>query len=210
MNKIISIDEIRRIVEDEGLLSLGLVSKEYMLRWIHPKDITGLNAEEIKRANRSRYWSAWFPSIGYAHEFNDDYVGPDDIVFDYLREVVTQRYALREEYEDVELISPSVYLEALMYMALNYESHVNFTDVDRSKASYSDLQRCVSIFEDAIIKASAPYIKLDLRDVAYFFFCYQYVSPELSRYEELQRFLSNNENIEALDRLSVEAESKAK
>ena len=198
----LSVNEMRAVLDDGLKLALGFAHKEHALKWVHPKNVTGLDIQELVKINRARHYWRWFEDldgVNYKEILNENYEGDDDVIFHYMEEVVSQRRSLVKKFPETELISGVTHLEAMIYMALEMESHLNFTEVDRYNLSYDEILRCLELFEAAFEKASYVHIKEHLVQTMDFFFCYAYLSPELDKLDNFKRFLADRNNVARME-----------
>lgn len=86
-----------RAMRDDPQYGLGWADETYLLPWVYPGNITGIDAEKVVKVNRARHYNfANFPDVdsNEAANYDHDYEGDDDAVRAYLWTAVSQRRAL--------------------------------------------------------------------------------------------------------------------
>ena len=82
MNKILSLNKIKDILEGEDSILLAVQDRKNILKWVHPENITGIDTPKVKRINRIRFYLN--PNEDNLI-FNDNYENDDDLIIRYMK-----------------------------------------------------------------------------------------------------------------------------
>ena len=176
--------------------------------------VTGIDKEKVIAFNRVNNYPDYFQSLFQSQLENqsvtkqqDELDIDDEIITEYLQECISQRNIHQDklsdqnELNDQKIVSTVQHIEALCYLALEYETKPNFCEIDRHALSLEQLHIALDVLTKAIASTKQKHVKESLIDFAYFSFCYKYVSPELPTLPNIQQFLADPENTAKLDAL---------
>ncbi len=223
-----SFAEINAMLDDPAY-GLGWVDEAYLLPWVYPGNITGMDVENVVKVNRARFYNfANLPNVdsSVAVNYDDDYEGDDDVVRTYLWTAVMQRRALATKRHEVIQISSARQLAALLYMMTHWESGITLGSIDRTDMTVSDMQECLDLFVAAFHETAHCHIKVSLLAAMEFFFDTEFAwdikqVPELQKFLDAARFSETMTQLERifkseclelfeyLERERVKAEKKA-
>lgn len=207
----INLEEIENIIYGESPTLLFLKNEMNILKWIHPKDIYGIDKELAIRTNRILYY-------GYENSLNIDtnrdrrgydkngnaVYHNDEIAIAYMNEVISQREYLKQlpVYYEVELIKVSQHLEGMLYMCLTYETPISDTIFNQKLLTEDEAEICFIMFKNAINHIQMKHIKEELEFQIYEFFKreYSYISYQ-DDFPGLARYMSKKENLDKIDRI---------
>lgn len=214
MNIQIDISEIRQLLDDVEKISLAYTDPAHIFQWYCPSMVTGIDKEKVIAFNRVNNYPDYFQSLFQPQLENhpvtkqhDELDIDDQIIAEYLQECISQRnihqnkLSDKDKLSDQKIISPVQHIEALCYLALEFETKPNFSEIDRHALSLEQLHIALDVLTKAITSTKQKHVKESLIDFAYFLFCYKYVSPELSSLPNIQQFLETPENTAKLDAL---------
>lgn len=195
MNKSLHIREIRSLLEDGSKLALAHVDNEFMFEWVHPKDIQGMNNARLALANSNSCVQSVKTNDCEQDECDDS------IIVEYMLECTSQRKSLDGMLKASEFISPLQHLEALLFMAVEFETQISYTDVNREDMCFNDFEKALVMIETVLLDVNSEHVRNYLVDFTFYFFCYSYVSPELYSLPELNTFMMLDSKAERLDKL---------
>lgn len=202
MKNSVTIIKIRSLLESGEDIALAHVDKELMFIWFHPEDILGMNKKKILSKNRKLFFPKLNTNVDSQKVVLNVYEESDDeVIIEYLQECISQRTSLALVLCEHETVLPLQHLGALLYMLVEFETQINFTDLDREAMTVDDYDMALKMIETIVSNESREHIKQYLVDFTFYLFCYSYISPELDTLPELQSFLDRESSKERLDKL---------
>ncbi len=185
-------------MQDGERRALAHIDKSKLFEWVHPRNISGIDKETLINTNFISYARDSSKSL----DKDDAKTGDDQLIAEYLEECIAQRQSMASKFNLVLEISSIKHLEALLYLLTEYQTQINFCDIDRYSMTYADYGRGLSLIETKLKLETREWIKLYLIEFTYYFFCFQYLSPELETLPQLQVFLRDANNQKRLESLN--------
>lgn len=193
----VNIKEIRNLIEDQVRFGLSLTDKSLFYKWVHPRSITGLNKEELVQYNRARYYNYNFPLLktgipsdwSYEEKYEYDFEKDDQILIQYLSDCTKQRFIFQKTLSEDETISLVDHVDALLYLATEYETKISFLDVPIKLLNIDELEKVLNLIERTVIQSNEPHIKSYLVDFAYLLFLCDDDENSFAGYPVLEAFL---------------------
>jgi hypothetical protein len=186
-----NIEIIKCLVEDVSRFENGVVNEDFLLPWVHPAEVSGLNKKELRKENEKKH-----RSLKYCDDFNDN------ILADYLYQCKTQRtWHCTTNKTTTHLVSELDFVFAVLHLSETYWTIPDSTSVVHSDLSFDEYK----LILDEIIAVLARMTKASAKDVivqyAHMIFCYKHISPNLDDIPELKHFLSISKNIRSIESL---------